>query len=321
MALEPTKELLVKQVSWEADGVISVVLVEPDGGELAPWEPGAHLEVILPSGLVRQYSLCGDPKDRSRYRVSVLREVNGRGGSVELHTTALVGRKVEVRGPRNRFPLEPAPSYLFIAGGIGITPILAMVRALGPSRPWRLLYGGRSRRTMAFVEDLMAVNPGKVTLVPQDEAGLIDLDAAFSGLPETTQVYVCGPSALIQAVQEKTELAFGDSHFHAERFSAAPMPTVDDPALADDEFEVELRASSLFGRCPADTPLLEVIRSLGVEMPSSCEEGICGTCETVVIEGTPDHRDQILTDGEKADGHSMFPCVSRSLTPKLVLDL
>ncbi|MCJ1681504.1 PDR/VanB family oxidoreductase [Streptomyces sp. APSN-46.1] len=317
----PSLRLKVREAVPEADGVLGIVLVDPWGTELPPWEPGAHLEVRLPSGRIRHYSLSGDPGDRSGYRLGVLREPDGRGGSEELHTTPLVGRLLDVRGPVNRFPLVPADGYLFIAGGIGITPILPMVRALAAasSPPWQLLYGGRTLASMAYREELTALSAltglagGNVAFAPQDTHGLLNLDDALSGLPDTTAVYCCGPNGLIEAVERRVPAAT----LHVERFTAPTDPTAPTP----DAFEVELHRTGRVLQVPADRSLLDVVREAVPSVPSSCEQGICGTCETKVLAGTPDHHDTVLTPAERSSGTTMMICVGRSKSPRLTLDL
>lgn len=329
MTIEPEAHqyLLVTGVNLEAEGVVSVTLEASDGDPVAEWSPGAHLELVLPSGLVRQYSLCSDPTEKSSYTVAVLREENGRGGSREIHDVGLVGRTLRVNGPRNRFELVDAPSYLFIAGGIGITPILPMIREVAAKgRTWALLYGGRTKSSMAFVPELeaLAAGPnGSVAFVPEDVHGLLDLAGALSGIGADTEVYCCGPAGLLSAVErEAADLGMAD-RLHIERFGVDSKALEEAKAAAEPDvaFEVELRASGQTVAVGPDDSILETVRSVVPGVPSSCEEGFCGTCETRVIEGDVDHRDQILTDDEKAANTTMFICVSRSRSPKLVLDL
>ncbi|MFC9339055.1 PDR/VanB family oxidoreductase [Streptomyces sp. NPDC057020] len=308
-----TARLTVRAVVPEAEGVLGLVLADPTGAELAPWEPGAHLEVTLPSGAVRHYSLCGDPADRSTYRLGVLRERDGRGGSEEVHTAVGAGTVLGVRGPFNRFPLVPAERYLFIAGGIGITPLLPMVRSLPPGS-WSLLYGGRSLPGMAYREELAAL-PG-VTLVPQDTAGLPDLDGVLAGLPAGTAVYCCGPEGLLRAVEERWS-----GPLHTERFGAAPAAVPGADPGTGDGFEVELRRSGRTVRVAPDRTLLDAVREVVPGVAYSCEEGFCGTCETKVLAGTPEHHDSVLGEDEKASGTTMMICVGRSRGGRLVLDL
>ncbi|WP_086829590.1 PDR/VanB family oxidoreductase [Streptomyces sp. NRRL B-24572] len=306
----PTVRLTVRSVVEEAEGVRGLLLADPTGADLAPWEPGAHLEVTLPSGAVRHYSLCGDPADRSAYRLGVLREPAGRGGSEELHTAVGEGTPLGVRGPFNRFPLVPAERYLFVAGGIGITPLLPMIRSLPPGS-WSLLYGGRSLASMAYREEL-SVLPG-VTLVPQDTEGLPDLDAVLAGQPAGTAVYCCGPEGLLRAVEERWA-----GPLHVERFGAAD-PVEKSPG--EGGFEVELRRTGRVLRVEPGRSLLDAVREVVPGVAYSCEEGWCGTCETKVLAGTPEHHDSVLGEEEKASGATMMICVGRSRGGRLVLDL
>ncbi|MFF5285752.1 PDR/VanB family oxidoreductase [Streptomyces sp. NPDC013171] len=304
-----TVRLTVRSVTEEADGVRGLLLADPTGADLAPWEPGAHLEVTLPSGAVRHYSLCGDPADRSVYRLGVLREPAGRGGSEEIHTSVGEGTVLGVRGPVNRFPLVPAERYLFVAGGIGITPLLPMVRSLPPGS-WSLLYGGRSLASMAYRAELSAL-PG-VTLVPQDTEGLPDLDAVLAEQPAGTAVYCCGPEGLLRAVEDRWT-----GPLRVERFGAAPV----ERASGEGGFEVELRRTGRTLRVEPGRTLLDTVREVVPGVAYSCEEGWCGTCETKVLAGTPEHHDTVLGEDEKASGTTMMICVGRSRGERLVLDL
>ncbi|WP_156721977.1 PDR/VanB family oxidoreductase [Streptomyces apocyni] len=302
-----------------ADGVVQLRL---EGRELPAWEPGAHLDLVLPSGLVRQYSLCGDPADPTSYTVAtrlIPEDAGGRGGSREVHEELREGTEIEVRGPRNRFPLESSHAYVFIAGGIGITPILPMVRAAQASgAEWRLLYGGRDRASMPFLEELeeiekLGAGTGRVTVVPQDEAGLPDLGALFSTAEQAAAVYCCGPEGLMNAVS--AALPPGCT-LHLERF--APPAT----AMAGHSggpFEVELRRSGRTVTVGPDESVLTAVRRELPDTPYSCQQGFCGTCQQRVLGGEIDHRDELLTDSERA--HSMLICVSRGGDEGLVLDL
>ncbi|MFB7453394.1 PDR/VanB family oxidoreductase [Streptomyces sp. NPDC056194] len=305
----PMVRLTVRSVAEEADCVRGLLLADPTGADLAPWEPGAHLEVTLPSGAVRHYSLCGDPADRSVYRLGVLREPAGRGGSEEIHTSVGEGTVLGVRGPVNRFPLVPAERYLFVAGGIGITPLLPMVRSLPPGS-WSLLYGGRSLASMAYHAELSAL-PG-VTLVPQDTEGLPDLAAVLAEQPAGTAVYCCGPEGLLRAVEDRWA-----GPLHVERFGAAPV----ERASGEGGFEVELRRTGRTLRVEPGRTLLDTVREVVPGVAYSCEEGWCGTCETKVLAGTPEHHDTVLGEDEKASGTAMMICVGRSRGERLVLDL
>jgi ferredoxin-NADP reductase len=307
--------LLVHSLTHESAGVLSVELVDPGGAALPPWEPGAHLDLQLPGGLSRQYSLSGDPADRSRYRLGVLREDAGRGGSAYVHDTLRPGHHVEVGGPRNHFRLEPAASYLFVAGGIGITPILPMLaQATAASATWTLVYGGRTAASMAFTAELAAYGD-RVTLWPQDTHGLLDL-AGLLGTPRPgTLVYACGPEPLLAAVEDRMR-AWPSEALHVERFSA---PVVAHDPAADDAVEVVLAESGRTLLVPPERSVLEVLLEAGVDVLHDCQEGICGSCEVKVIEGEVDHRDHVLSEPERAANGCMMVCVSRACGKRLVL--
>ncbi|MFC8435107.1 PDR/VanB family oxidoreductase [Streptomyces sp. NPDC057253] len=304
-----------------ADGVVCLTLRRPDGGLLPAWTPGAHIDVLLDGeagDLVRQYSLCGNPADRDTWQIAVLREPQGRGGSAHVHDRLHEGAAVRVRGPRNNFPLRAAARHLFIAGGVGITPILPMVEAAeAAGADWSLLYGGRTRTSMAFL-DRLAPHGDRVLVRPQDEYGLLDL-ATHLGVPkEGTLVHACGPEPLLRAVQEQCA-GWPPGTLGVERF--APVPTADGDAATTTAFELELARSGLTLTVRPDRSVLETVEEAGVDVDFSCREGTCGTCETDVLEGTPDHRDSLLTEDERAAGDTMLICVSRSCGPRLVLDL
>ncbi|ABK69966.1 PDR/VanB family oxidoreductase [Mycolicibacterium smegmatis] len=300
-----------------ATGVIELVLRRDDGQALAVWAPGAHIDFIVGPGVVRQYSLCGSPADRAHYRIAVLREEAGRGGSVAIHADAHIGSSFEVAGPRNNFALEPADSYLFIAGGIGITPIIPMVSAaVASDADWRLLYGGRQRTSMAYAEELEQLGP-RVSIRPQDVDGLLDLDAVLSRCVAGTLIYCCGPEPLLAAVEDRCERRQLMSSLRLERFQAR-QPVV---GGVDTDFEVELGSTGQVLSVPADRSILDVLRDYGIDVMSSCEEGVCGSCEIPVCSGIPDHRDSILTDEEREAGDRMMVCVSRSRSARLCLDV
>lgn len=302
----------------EAPGVISLTLARPLGGPLPVWSPGAHVEVRLPSGLVRQYSLCGTSDDT--YLVAALREVDGRGGSAELHAVAHPGVTLSIRGPRNQFPLVDAPGYLLLAGGIGITPILAMARQLAASgRSWRLCYGGRSRTTMAFVDELLALG-GDVDIIPEDERGLLDLPSTLATVSPRTAIYCCGPPPMINATQRCCAELGLDANLHVERFTSSRKDEPP-PAPGTSSFEVELRNSGHIVTVDPDQTILTAIRAVLPDVLSSCEDGYCGTCETTVLDGIPEHHDDVLSDAERASNQTMMICVGRSQSPRLVLDL
>ncbi|ORT57300.1 oxidoreductase [Streptomyces sp. CB03238] len=300
-----------------AEGVVLLTLTHPAGSPLPEWRPGAHIDLVLGPGLVRQYSLCSDPADRSRWQVAVLREPEGRGGSARVHEHLHEGAGVRVRGPRNHFALEASPRYLFIAGGIGITPILPMVEeAQRRGADWRLAYGGRSRRTMAFRERLEAAYGERVSVRPQDAYGALDLDGLLGTPRPATLVYCCGPEGLLKAVEQRCS-AWPAGALRIERFA----PGDRGPYGPDEAFDVELARSGVTVTVPPGTTVLRAVEEAGVQVLSSCQEGTCGTCETTVLDGTVDHRDSLLTPAEQAVHDTMFICVSRAACPRLVLDL
>jgi ferredoxin-NADP reductase len=311
-----TDTLRVTAKDPAADGVVVLILARPDGGRLTDWAPGAHIDLVLPGGVTRQYSLCGDRFDAACYRVGVLREVDGRGGSAYVHDVLQVGDTVDVGGPRNNFPLVPAERYLFVAGGIGITPLLPMVRQadlLGAD--WTLVYGGRRRGSMAFVDELAAYGD-RVHVLPEDEHGLLDLAAWLGDPGEGVRVYCCGPPALLDAV-ERACAHWPPYALRTERFVAPAQPA---PAR-DTPFEVRLARTGASVTVTPDRTVLDAVRAAGVDVLSSCRQGVCGTCETDVLDGVADHRDAILSDDERQAGASMFLCVSRSRSDRLVLDI
>ena len=308
--------LVVEERVDVSEGVVALTLTSRDGSELPAWEPGAHVDLVLADDLVRQYSLSGDPADRTSYRVGVLREPEGRGGSAAVHDTLRPGSRVEVRGPRNHFALVPSPRYVFIAGGIGITPILPMIRAAeAAGADWTLTYGGRTRSTMAFVDEL-ARHGDRVTMWPQDEHGHLDLDRLLGTPADETLVYVCGPTPLLDAVEARCA-SWPRGALHLERFTAKEVgaPVLDEP------FEIELARSGRVLEVPLDRSVVDVLDDAGVVVLTSCGEGTCGTCETTVLDGVPDHRDSVLTKEEQERNDCMMVCVSRSCTARLVLDL
>ncbi|MFK0233281.1 PDR/VanB family oxidoreductase [Streptomyces vinaceus] len=289
-----------------ADGVLVLTLQSP---ELPPWAPGAHVDVQLPSGLVRQYSLCGDPADAGRYTIAIRLIEDGRGGSREAHAQLVEGAELAVRAPRNRFELVPSPSYAFVAGGIGITPILPMLRAAeAAGAEWTLLYGGRSRASMPFLAELEAYGP-RVSVTAQDEVGLPDLTPLTAAAPGTL-VYCCGPAPLMEAVEAAAPPA---APVHLERFTANGATGTSHP------FTVELHRSGRTVEVAADESTLAAVRRELPDTPYSCAQGFCGTCQHRVLAGEVDHRDTLLTDQERED--SMLLCVSRAQGDHLVLDL
>lgn len=300
-----------------AEGVVVIELESLDGSPLPTWTPGAHVDLELAPHLVRQYSLCGDPHDLSRWRIGVLREPAGRGGSSHVHEHLVPGAQVTTRGPRNHFALETAEHYVFIAGGIGITPILPMLRdAAARGATWELHYGGRTLATMAFRDEVASVPGGTVVVHPQDERGLADLPAILATPRPRALVYCCGPEPLLLAAEQATS-HWPRGSLHLERFAAKAV----DPGAMNGAFEVELTDAGMTLTVGPDESILEVVRAAGVQAWSSCEEGTCGTCETTVVSGDIDHRDSVLSPDEQATNETMMICVSRAACPQLVLKL
>jgi ferredoxin-NADP reductase len=317
---EFTIDLVVHRRHAAADGVVALDLADPQGGDLPAWEPGAHIDLLLEEGLVRQYSLCGDPADPKTWRVGVLLDPQSRGGSRHVHANLFEASSVRVRGPRNHFPLVDSPRYLFIAGGIGITPIMAMVgSAQQAGSDGTLIYLGRSRSTMAFAEALSDSYGDRVTVWADDENGrFFDLEGALREPAEQTLVYCCGPEPLLSAVEDHCS-HWPEGSLHIERFAAkAPAEPA---AEALETFQVVCQRSAVTVEVSGETSILEALEDADVPILSSCLEGICGTCEATVLAGTPDHRDSMLTDAERACGNKILTCVSRSCSEKLVLDL
>ncbi|MDJ0356222.1 PDR/VanB family oxidoreductase [Paenarthrobacter sp. PH39-S1] len=311
----------VSSISRESDCVVSLTLQCPLGGELPQWEPGAHVDLMLPNGVMRQYSLCSET-GQADWRVAVLREPAGRGGSAFVHDELRPGTKVQVRPPRNNFALVPAPEYLFIAGGIGITPILPMIRrAAETGVPWRLVYLGRSRNSMAFLNELEAYG-GSVHIHADDESGLFPLAELLHQPGAGFHLYTCGPGPLLKIIQSMTGAWADASRFHFERFVPDPADAGAAAAVVDGDhdFTVELSDGSEV-EVPAGTTVLKALEGAGLPVLSSCQEGICGTCETAVVSGEIDHRDSLLSEDERLAGDTMMICVSRCKGKRLVLDL
>jgi ferredoxin-NADP reductase len=316
---EVETDLVVDVRTPVADGVVALSLVHPEGRELPAWTPGAHIDLVLGESLVRQYSLCSSPTEPGQWRIGVLLDPESRGGSQFIHDNLQPGSVVRARGPRNHFPLVSAPRYQFIAGGIGVTPIVPMIEsAVANGADWGLLYGGRRRESMAFVDEL-AAHDDRVHIAPEDEHGMLDLAAVLASPREDTLVYCCGPEPLLAAVEGFCS-EWPEGSLHVERFAAKALdggPSSD----ALESFDVVCQRSGITITVSAGQSILEAIQEAGIGVLASCGEGVCGTCECSVIEGQPDHRDSVLSDSEKEAGEFMMICVSRSRSEQLVLDL
>ncbi|WP_238366993.1 cytochrome P450/oxidoreductase [Mesobacterium pallidum] len=303
-----SRPVRVTSVRQEAEGVLGVTLEDARGRPLPGWSPGAHVELSF-GGFDRKYSLCG--RDGA-WDIAILREDAGRGGSAALHDGLRPGTELRLRGPSNLFRLdETAPAYLLIAGGIGITPILAMADRLAAlGKPFALHYAGRSRVRMALLGRAKAL--GAVLHVSND-GGRCDLAALVAGRSPGAQVYACGPGRMIEALEA---LDLPEGALHVERFEAAPRPA----GATDEAFRVALADSGLELEVPAGRSLLDVVQAAGIDLACDCREGICGSCEVAVLEGTPDHRDAVLTKAERTEGRRMMACCSRA-KGRLVLGL
>ncbi|QIV81798.1 PDR/VanB family oxidoreductase [Mycolicibacterium frederiksbergense] len=300
-----------RTVVAQDNDVVALTFAAPDGATLPAWQPGSHLDLHLPSGRRRQYSLCGDPQDRSRYRIAVRRIPDGGGGSLEMHALS-VGDTVTVRSPRNGFPFIPYERALYIAGGIGITPVLPMVLAaqrLGTD--WHFVYCGRSAATIPFLDEIASWDPSRVTIRFDDEHGLPTVDDLLGHAPAGGAVYVCGPPPMIETVRQNFDRS-GAAALHFERFSAPPVR--DGTA-----FEIELARSGEVLPVAADETVLDALVRHRPDTAYSCRQGFCGTCRVGVLAGTAEHRENRLTAEERET--SMLPCVSRSLTSRLTLDI
>lgn len=327
MLADPAIEVEVRATRALARDVLEFELVRVDGGLLEPAAPGAHVDLQVDAGVggaqLRQYSIT-NAREHVRlasYRIAVAKSAHGRGGSAWLHDTVRRGSRLRMGSPRHLFVLDDAARpALFIAGGIGVTPLLAMARAAAAQRAdWHMVYLVRSEERAAYLDELLELDASRVSLHvsgPQDRR--LDLAPLFRGLGETAHVYCCGPHGLMQAVRE---LGAGRAHgsVHFESFGASEG--VAGTAQPERGFELRLARSGLSAPVPPGRSVLEVIEQLGVEHPSSCREGICGSCEVRALDGRCDHRDQILESHERRDGHRFFPCVSRCAGDCLTLDL
>ncbi|MGX9674248.1 PDR/VanB family oxidoreductase [Mycobacterium sp. HM-7] len=313
-------DLEVRRREQSADGVVTLTLADPSGADLPEWTPGAHIDLVMTPSLTRQYSLCGSTASRTEWQVGILLDPNSRGGSQFVHDKLHEGTTVRVRGPRNHFALVNSPRYQFVAGGIGITPMLPMIEAAeATGADWQLIYGGSARSSMAYLQALDRFGD-RVTICARDEEGdafRTKLAAVLAAPQANTLVYCCGPEGLLDAV-EKGCAAWPDGSLHLERFSAK---TVEAPSDALDTFEVECQRSGITLTVPSDKTIYDVAEEAGLDVLGSCMEGVCGTCECEIIAGDGDHRDSVLTDSEKAANQTIMICVSRSRSERLVLDL
>lgn len=304
----------------QATDVVSLELVSANGDPLPAFTAGSHIDVHLGPGLVRQYSLCNGPLETDRYRIAVLKEPAGRGGSRAVHERIRVGDALEISAPRNHFPLAgEARRSVLIAGGIGITPILSMARQLHHlGQDFVLFYTARDAAHTAFADDLKTCEfAERVHVHHSATQGRMDLAKAIGPFQEATHLYCCGPAALLEAVRHTAASAgWPEAHVHHEHF-AASVPASDQDAA----FDVVIASSGQVLRVDPGSTVAEVLQRQGIPIALSCEQGICGTCLTRVLEGDIDHRDLYLTPQEQAAQDQFLPCCSRARSPRLVLAL
>jgi vanillate O-demethylase ferredoxin subunit len=320
MSTPETLDLIVRRREVQGQGIVLLDLADAAGAVLPAFEAGAHIDVHLPGGLVRQYSLCGDPADLRRYRLGVLQDPASRGGSIAVHAHLVEGAVVTVGRPRNHFPLAAdAQHSVLLGGGIGITPLIAMAHALhAANRSFELHYSARAARAAAFLDELAAAPfAGQVRRHFDDEGGasLLDVSSVLTTAPAGTHVYVCGPSGFIDwVIAAAAAQGLADARIHREYFSV-------DVDTRGGAFEVVAAASGKSVHVGADQTILAALAAIGIKVDVSCEEGVCGTCVCTVLEGKCDHRDVYLTEQEKADNDQIMVCCSRSLSARLVLDI
>jgi vanillate O-demethylase ferredoxin subunit len=317
-----TLQVRVRAVTYEADGILGFELVPmPPLKELPAFSAGAHIDLHLPNGLMRSYSLLNAPHERHRYLIGVNKDAQSRGGSRYLHEMLRAGDTLPIGAPRNNFPLdEAAPLNVFIAGGIGITPMLSMIaRSQALGRPWKLYYAARTRRNAAFLNLLHGWHNDpnvELSLNFDQEPGarMLDLASIVQAMPAGAHVYCCGPLPMLEAF-EKATAGLPPERVHMEYFSAKDAPAT------DGGFTVELARSGKSVQVRAGQTILDSLIEIGVEPPYSCQEGVCGTCEVRVLAGTPDHRDLVLSAAERAANDRIMVCCSGARSARLVLDL
>ena len=309
--IDPTLTLTVVDRTVVAldENVVALTLAAADGSDLPPWHPGAHLDIHLPSGRVRQYSLCGDPEQRDSYRIAVRRIPEGGGGSIEVHDALTVGSTITTSGPRNAFPLtvpgygSPTRRIRFIAGGIGITPILPMLAlAQRLNVDWSMVYVGRSADSIPFIDEVRRFGD-HVQIRTDDVDNLPNADDLLGECLSGTTVYACGPAAMLTVIRQRL-IGRDDVELHFERFAAPPV-------LDGEQFDVTVASSQVPVTVAADETLLTALQRSGVNAPYSCQQGFCGTCRTRVLNGVVQHRDTLLTQPERDSG-MMLTCVSRA---------
>ncbi|MDH4557375.1 oxidoreductase [Pseudomonas sp. BN417] len=317
---EQVLNLVVRKRVEQGEGVVILDLADPSGKPLPAFEAGAHVDIHLKPGLVRQYSLCGDPANAAVYRLGVLRDPASRGGSVAVHELLQEGSEVAIGAPRNLFPLAAgANRSILIGGGIGITPMIAMAHQLtAQDSPFELHYCGRSRSRTAFLEELEGAEFSacvRTHFDDEDAAQKLDLPAVLGQPAEGVHVYVCGPAGFMDwVISEARKAGYAEDHIHREYFQVE----VD---ASGDSFEVVAERSGKTVQVAEGQSIVDALAGVGIKIEISCEQGVCGTCLCDVLEGEPDHRDVYLTDEEKAANDQILVCCSRAKSKKLVLDI
>jgi ferredoxin-NADP reductase len=310
-----SRQVRLRALRWEAPGVLSLHLNPVEDGSLPPFEPGAHIDLTLPDGACRKYSLCGNPEDTSYYRLGI-RAIAGGLSSTFVHKVLRPGDLLTISAPRNNFPLVDAKHYIFVAGGIGITPLIPMMhRANANRRHWTLLYCNRRNQDAPFLDEIRDLG-GNIFLYSSAPGPRLNVAERFSAVERDSAIYCCGPESLMSAVEASTT-AWPRESVHFERFTPKARPSDE----ASGSFELVCHASGKTLLVPPDRSILQVLDQAGIDVPRSCEQGICGNCELRVLSGDVDHRDSILSTEERATNRTMMVCVSRSRGPRLVLDI
>lgn len=308
----------VRGLRYEAKGIISVELSPTDGAHFEPFTAGSHIDLHLPNGLLRSYSLLNSPEDKDRYLLGILLDRNSTGGSAYIHNELKVGQQIKISKPRNNFALDETANHtVLVAGGIGITPIYCMlVRLLSLGHSVELVYCARSRAEAAYIKELEKLDVKITWHFDNEAAAAPNLEKYLAGQAKEVHFYCCGPTAMIDAFESACQ-QLGYQHVHVERFVAKNTGTT----VEEHDYVVELAKSGMTLDVPAGSSLLEVIENAGVLVNTACRQGVCGACETKVLAGQPEHRDSVLSPRQKAANNVMMVCVSGCKSDKLVLDL
>jgi vanillate O-demethylase ferredoxin subunit len=316
-AADHRSTLRVHRIEWAAEGILEVELRDPTGGDLPAFDAGAHVDLALPNGISRSYSLANDPAERHRWVLGIGLDPSSRGGSRFVHRDLRVGETLTVVGPRNHFPLDESAAHsVLIAGGIGITPMAAMASRLASlGRSFEFHYAVRDRSRAAFLDRVSAIAPRFALHVDAEAGHPLDIGGIVAAAPAGAHFYCCGPLPMLAAYEAATETLPAEQ-VHLEYFKAKPVE-----AAAATGFEIEIAGTGRVLEVPPEKSIADVLEAAGLKTGISCQEGICGSCEVKVVSGEPDHRDQVLTAAEKAAGKTMMICVSRAKSPRLVIEL